>query len=95
VLDLGFVHQVLALFLAAEGFLRLRIQNLFLDLRMHCQQLTDALRDRGLLFVVRFLELFEQLGHRAVVLLQQRDRVARRIGAAARSISRSRHGALL
>ena len=89
VLDLGLVDQVLVLFVL-EGFLRGGIEQLFLDRRVHCQQLADALRDRGLFFLFRLLELVEQCGYGAVILLEQRDCVARRIAAAC--LSRSCHG---
>ena len=78
--------------LVVESFLRGGIEHLLLDRRVHCQQLADALRDRRLFLVFRLLELFEQCGHRPVVLLEQRDCVARRIAAA--SLSRSCHGEL-
>jgi hypothetical protein len=94
VLDLGLVDQVLFL-LAFEGFLRSGVEHLFLDRRVHCQQLADALRDRGLLFLLRLLEFFEQRGHHAVVLFEERNRVARRVAAAAGCRSRSCHDALL
>jgi hypothetical protein len=69
--DIAFLQQVL-IDLAFAG----RIENLFLDLRVDGQLETDLLGELLLAAVAAsLLELLKQLLNRAVILLQERNRV--------------------
>ena len=72
-LDLGLVMQILVLGRLDER----RIEDLFLDRRVHRQRIADLGRELelALIVVACLLELLEPLLHLAVIRLQQRDRV--------------------
>ena len=81
-LDGGLVQQLLAFFFVERAADR-RIENLFLDLRMHGERITNLRNQRFLLAVLaRFLHLLELLEHAVdlvVVALQKLKRVDVRI----------------